>query len=1033
MKRLLTRVLTAACLWAAASVSAQAAPLFEPDGTWTTMETPHFRIYYTAPLAHKAKQIAQIAEDAHAKLAPYMQVTPAGPTEVIIADGYDVLNSMAHASPHRAVWLWQTPPNPDEGMPIGRYDEWMRLLFIHEYTHILQFEHTPWLVNQVNTALGGLLINSFPQLPIEITLNLPDLLSNAPSFFTEGLAVYTESTFTPGGRGVEGDYEMLRRMAFLEGQVPELDQVWGRYLLDWPMGGYEYTWGTPFIEHMVAKHGHDAPVRVLQTYGTMPWLGFDVAVRRALGVSAEEIWDGMRQELASRYQAQKMAHDARRQLAATDGAPWNMPEAKAVTTSGRYHRHPQWLPDGTLLYAEALKNQSPRLYADKLDGSDRQAIMGKSTRSSIAVGPRGEKLYFESDTEDTVKKLSSYRDLFVFDRETKKAKRLTRGERTFAPAVSPDGARLVAVTSGEGRSGLAIFDNEGQRLKKWTFDNNDYQFGNPVWSPDGSMLAVAVWHAGSRDLYLIDPESGEQTPLWQDAAVDFYPSWSPDGQYLVFTSDRTEGVFNLHAYHLASRSLYQLTDVLGGAFDPSVSPDGKTLAFANYGGQGYDIQTIPFLPTEGLKVAEPPLPMGVELAKAELMPEVEALGIRPYNPLPTMTPSLWLPFLSQDEWGPNLTVYSFWQDLLREHYVMAGGGMGLNSQRLNYVFRYTNNQIVPQWTVNVSENPLPGRVILGDNAFGTLWQWNKAAGVSVSYPGLRYPMFDPPPISGDNWTLGYRTEFVSDYALQPDEPGDPSQAVVPVEQHASQPFAQDEGQTNSLYLQWQRANALRYPYDYGPTAGQITTVGVEAGLQSLYSQNVNVGPYFGRFWADHRFYQALPWAEKHSLAMRTTAGAVQGRNGEFYLSQWRSPFGYTPLSTINRWDLTTASSYDTRQVMLRGYPFLLGNRNLTAGIEYRFPIAEVARGWGGSPLFLNRVYGVGFLDSGFFWGLDPHELTLPGLADFKSGAGFELRAQTTMFQAVPVDLRVGLAQALTRETDGSLLPPQFNFGLGTTF
>ena len=41
------------------------------------------------------------------------------------------------------------------------------------------------------------------------------------------------------------------------------------------------------------------------------------------------------------------------------------------------------------------------------------------------------------------------------------------------------------MTSGGAKAGLAIFDTEGKQLRKWTFDNNDYQFGNPAWSPGG--------------------------------------------------------------------------------------------------------------------------------------------------------------------------------------------------------------------------------------------------------------------------------------------------------------------------------------------------------------------------------------------------------------------------------------------------------------------------------------------------------------------------------------------------------------------
>ena len=1062
MKRILSAVVALSATFALTTLVAPPAQaqtaLFEPGTSWSVLHTPHFRIYYTPPLAAKAKEVANIAEEAHKLLVPFMKVTPGGPTEVIISDVFDELNSLAHNSPHRAVWLWMTPPNPDEGMPIGRYDQWLRLLFIHEYTHILQFEHTPWLANQVNSALGGFIFSRFPQLPIDITLQLPDLLTNAPSYFTEGLAVYTESTLTPGGRGVEGEFEMQRRMAFLEDRTPTYDQIYGRYLLDWPMAGYEYIWGTGFIQHLVKKHGPEAPAKILQQYGLFPYLGFDNAVWRATGDTAQSLFEENKKALATQYAAEAEAHKTR--VASRTGAT-AMAVPKDVTTTGRYHRHPLWLADGTLLYGEAMKNQSARLWADKLDGSPRTVVMGKSTRSAASVGKDQDKIYYETDTSESPRGLTSYRDIYYYDRKTKTRNRVTKQARVFAPQVSPDGELLVAVPNGDAKTGLVIFDKDGKRLREWRFDQNAYQFGNPMWSPDGKKIAVAVWHAGMRDLWLADPVTGEMEPLWRDEGVDIYPSWSPDGKQLVFTSDRTNKVFNLHVFDLETRQMRQLTDVIGGAFDPAVSPDGKAIAFANYTGRGYDIQTIPLTPSATPRLASLGLPKPQDRGTPKVLPEAEIAGITSYNPIGTMLPSVWFPLFSEDEKGQNVTVYTYWQDLLRQHSLVLINGYGFGSGRLNYGLSYGNSQGPVPWSIFMIEYPGAGRQPLfpdpnnaSDVVWANRWQWTKSAAVSFQWPGLRYPLFDPPPITGDNWTGGLRTERVEDYMLQVDADAIPAQHVdkFPAAARMS-PIspgelpqtwtAQDSGLYHSAYVQYQRAEALRWPYDYGPTEGQLSTFGLEGGLsQRVLPTNginpatgnataVSNGP-FARLWADHRWYTPVPFGTKHSMAFRTTAGAVYGRNGDYYLAASRAPFGYQPLSTINRWDLTSATDYSNRQILMRGHSFALGNRVLTAGAEYRFPIMEVTRGWGEFPLFINQLYGVAFFDAGALWGLDSTKLEAPTVDDLLTGTGAELRARTSMFQSVPIDLRLGVAQGVTR---GPALGGDFqvNWGLGTTF
>ncbi|MEB3221191.1 MAG: BamA/TamA family outer membrane protein [Candidatus Sericytochromatia bacterium] len=1044
MKRIATGLLAAlaASLTVAAAPAAAQTALFEPGTKWTTLHTPHFRIYYTAELADKAREVATIAEDAHKQLVPFMGVEPGGPTEVVVTDQFDELNSLAHNNPHRAVWLWMTPPNPDEGMPIGRYDQWLRLLFIHEYTHILQFEHTPWLVNQVNSAAGGFIFSRFPALPIEITLQLPDLLTNAPSYFTEGLAVYTESKFTAGGRGLEGDFDMTRRMAFLDGKVPSYDQVFGRYMLDWPMGGYEYTWGSAFVAHMVARHGERSPAEVLRQYNLFPYLGFDNAVWRATGQSAQDIWADMCKALGRRYEAEQAEREAR--LAAlAPGA--RLPEPHLVTQTGRWHRHPFWQKDGTLLYAESARNESGKLWADRLDGKPRTLVMGKSTRSAASVGADPNLVYYEADTSESPRGLTSYRDLFVYDRQQKKRTRLTNQARIFAPSVSPDGTRVVAVPNGGARTGLAIFDVTGKRLRQWTFDQNEYQFGNPVFSPDGRRIAVAVWHAGTRDIWLVNAETGQLEPLWRDLALDFYPTWTPDGRGIVYVSDRMNGTFNLHVYDLATRQTRALTDVPGGAFDPAVSPDGKRIAFTTYSGRGYDVAWIPF---EGLRsprnATVPPPGRKPELPT---LPPATVTGVTPYAPLTTMNPSTWFPLMSQDERGSNLTIYTYWQDLLRENTLVTIGGYGFNSGRVNYGFNYGNSSLALPFSVFASEYPSPGRqpVFPNENKpedlfFANRWQWTKTAALSLQWPGLRYPLFDPPPITGDNWTFGVRTEAVEDYALDLQEDDIPKdykdkfpadQRLLPVVNGVlpSVWTAQDPGLYHSAFVQWQRAQTVRWPYDYGPTDGQITTLGAEQGLPVA---GMPLQRAYTRLWADHRFYVPLPWGTKHSLALRGTAGAVYNRNGDFFMATSFQPFGYQPLSTLNRWDLTSATDYSNRRVLMRGHGFAAGNRVVTAGMEYRWPILEVLRGWGEAPIFINQLYGVAFLDAGALWGLDSTSLVAPGLDDVLTGTGAELRARTAAFQSVPVDLRLGVARGLTR---GAAVGGdwQLNWGLGTTF
>ena len=86
-----------------------------------------------------------------------------------------------------------------------------------------------------------------------------------------------------------------------------------------------------------------------------------------------------------------------------------------------------------------------------------------------------------------------------------------------------------------------------------------------------SIVASRLLPGGWLDLVLVDPATGAVEQLTHDRAKDVEPSWMPDGEAVVFRSDR-DGVSNLYALRLADRVVVRVTNVLGGAFQPSVEP-----------------------------------------------------------------------------------------------------------------------------------------------------------------------------------------------------------------------------------------------------------------------------------------------------------------------------------------------------------------------------------------------------------------------------------------------------------------------------
>src|SRR5262249_32042514 len=137
----------------------------------------------------------------------------------------------------------------------------------------------------------------------------------------------------------------------------------------------------------------------------------------------------------------------------------------------------------------------------------------------------------------------SWDDLFVFDLESGDTHPLTRGQRAHEPDVSPDGKSVACAITSSGRRDLAVVPiaSPPPRILPPHIAGLVY---SPAWSPDGRLIAYARWKQGGyRDIHIYDLGAKTDRALWVDRAMDMDPRFSPDGRFLLLSSDRT-GISN---------------------------------------------------------------------------------------------------------------------------------------------------------------------------------------------------------------------------------------------------------------------------------------------------------------------------------------------------------------------------------------------------------------------------------------------------------------------------------------------------------
>ena len=50
---------------------------------------------------------------------------------------------------------------------------------------------------------------------------------------------------------------------------------------------------------------------------------------------------------------------------------------------------------------------------------------------------------------------------------------------------------------------------------------------NPVWSPDGSLIAFQTERDGNFEIYVMNPDGSNQHPLATSSSDELWPSWGP--------------------------------------------------------------------------------------------------------------------------------------------------------------------------------------------------------------------------------------------------------------------------------------------------------------------------------------------------------------------------------------------------------------------------------------------------------------------------------------------------------------------------
>ncbi len=931
------------------------------DLHWRTMETEHFRISYHQGLENMARQLARMAEHIYSEMTPLLEYEPKFKTEIALVDHVDTPNGWVNVYPYNHMVLYAVPPGRKS--VLNDYDDWYRVLFSHEFTHVIQLDTKSGIPAAVNMIFGGMIHPN----------------QYMPRWYTEGMAIFHESFFTAGGRQRSALFDMYLRMDSLQDHFLEIDQI-GANTDRWPRGNIWYLYGARFMQYLADKYDQ-------KTFAALGYLYGQRLIPYSLNTVLKRITDDDYLRLYAEWKDLTIARyrrDSERLKAL------GLTELHPLTDTGEDHDSARFFPTGDkMLYFhdDARPNRHGWAVLD-LDTMEHEIVIEADDDGGATIAPDGRRVVTGQLTYTRMEYY--YYDLFLHDLERKTSERLTDGLRARDPSFAPDGRHLAFVSFGPGQSKLMLLDVDSKDAIDLLPEGNFDQVFSPAWSPDGRYLAFTGWRQdGFKDIYLYDFDTQQIIPITQDNALDMSPTWSFDGRQLFWSSDRT-GIYNAYSYDTVSKQTRQLTNVLGGVFSPLATPDGKRLIVSSYKWNGYDLAWIDLE-----KLGAPPAPDVPELRPRRTYDEPEVpFEDREYSPFPSLYPKLWKPTSGEDHAGSTLGIHMWGDDIAGNHHWELEADVGLKSGDPTIGVSYSYKRFLPNLSLRATHTSYTVQAAAIKN--GEVIDQNESrtgASASISFP------FTNRLVRGLNshhygHTLSLSTNFrytrlLNRYDYEPLE--DP-------------PTFADTGLGSGFSIGWSYNNRQGFPGFVGSASGRSLYVNVRTETEVLGSQFNNITVVGG--WAE---YIANPWVDGHSLAMKISGGMglsdYQDRR-LFYIGGLPESDFVSDLIRNNR----------VYGDFIRGYdPYsIAGDKFFLFKSEYRFVIWNIDRGVATLPIYFRRLHAAPFFDAGYPWAEDFE------ISDTRKGIGGEIRLDILVGYFQAITLRMGYQAGLDQDGIRSL-------------
>jgi hypothetical protein len=875
-----------------------------PKLKWYQINTPNFNILFEGEFLIEAQRIANTMEELYNPGSQSLGITPKK-ISIILQNRNVISNGFVTQTPRKSEFY--TMPSQDYNFS-GVLD-WMDLLSVHEFRHVVQFDKSLTKFNKaVFYLLGYNAASSMAHLSV-------------PEWFWEGDAVVIETVLTKGGRGRIPNFGMLMRTNTLErGTFDYYRQYLGSFkhkVQD------HYTFGYYMTSYLRRHYGKKIINNTTKETWNWPFIPFRFSnrIKKYSGKSLLQNYNSMMNELDSIW---------RHRLLSRELTMFNQINFR-YNNSYTDFAYPHYLNDGSIIALKSGIGDIPTFVTFDHAGKDHKVTVPGIINSTGMLSVSNNVIAWNEIEFDPRWRSRTYSVIKIYDFKTRKLKRISKKSRYSSAALSPDGKVIVTIeTTYDSRNRIIIIDTGSGKVIDEIPNPENFFFLNPRWSEDGRHIVAVKQSKAGKSLWLYDLEKSSGEDLWDLNYENIgYPEMYKN---YIFYNSSYDGLDNIYVIDVVTKKRFRVTSGKHGAFNAVISKEGDKILYNNFSKHGLDVVEIDFdtmawVPIEEIKQNPENYfePISVQEGNINIVDSVqeEAFPVKRYR-LGTkiINPYSWGPIIRSSDLDLFIGLSS--RDIMSTSIIGLGYEFNSTEKTGQWVGNFSYQGLYPVFNFQgyIGDRATTERFIIRDDEHNVIVDtlsrvtWNEK-GLSLGFE-LPFKLTRSKYLQDLNIGFNYKYSYVKDYTAY--------ESLRDPDQQGNGPLL-----SNVYYLSYRRM--------------------LRTSKRDLYGK-------FGQFL--YAQYEHTPWTASKYLGGLFSAqlrlffpGFIKHHSLHYRAGFWKQELSYGDSTYV----------FQSPIFWTRGYSYRTFNHYFNNSFNYTFPVWHPdLHIW--SLLNIQRIYANVFFDVG---------------------------------------------------------------------